>query len=73
MKETKTKSTRGRKPNAAGRVRLARAVCYLLPVEVPIVDEAARDRKMSRSDLLRAGLSAIGVKLETVEARKPAK
>lgn len=71
MKKQAKKSTRGRRPNGEGRVREVRAVCYLLPSENPIVDAAARARGLSRSDLLRAGLVALGVQLATVQARQP--
>lgn len=73
MKKPKPKSTRGRKPNAPGTVRSKWATCYLLESEVPIVAAAARERGLSQSDLLRAGLVALGVPLSQVEPRKPAR
>jgi hypothetical protein len=67
----KAAPTRGRPKSAPGRVRGERAVCYLLPGEVPAVEAEEERRGLSRSDLLRAGLVALGVRLESLPARKP--
>lgn len=58
-------------PRGAGRnkapaeiVKSEREPCQLRPREHAIVAEAAKARGMSRSNLLRAGLRAIGVAID---------
>ena len=62
----------GRPPKDPGTVRAAKAICYLLPAEAPIVEQAARVRSMSVSDTLRAGLRSLGVQLIDEKYRIPA-
>lgn len=54
----------GRKPLPEGKVRGARAVCWLRPDEKETVTEHARKRGQSESDMLREGLRALGVPIE---------
>jgi len=63
--------TRGRPRKPAGSVRSISARGYLLPSERPAVEEAARARHLSVSDLVRAGLRSLGVHLIDQEYREP--
>jgi hypothetical protein len=53
----------GRKPLPAGTAQDVRMIFYLRPVEVERVDAERAERGLSRSDLFRAGLVALGVEL----------
>jgi hypothetical protein len=64
---------RGRPPQPAGTIRAAKAVCYLLTTEIPIIRAAARMRGYSVSDLLRAGLRSLGIEMIDEKYREPAR
>jgi hypothetical protein len=73
MKKKKKIETRGRKPKPAEQIKSARIKVLFRASEIALVEAAARDRGLSRSDLCRAGLRALGVPLEFARARKPAR
>jgi hypothetical protein len=62
---------RGRPTKTPDRIRSARVIAQLLPAELDTVIATARERRLSRSDLLRAGLRAIGVELLDEHYRVP--
>jgi len=61
----------GRPRKPPGTVRSISARGYLLPAERPAVEEAARARRLSVSDLVRAGLRSLGVQLIDQDHRSP--